>query len=68
MLVTVFNLSTGSESYYSGIPPRTAVIAAYAQSKGDWNTWDYEKRYGSLVEKGTHSVACGDFSALFRVS
>lgn len=42
------------------------MIAAFAQSKGDYNTWDYERKYGSLVVEGKVSVACGDFSALIE--
>jgi hypothetical protein len=48
---------------YVGITPRQAVIAAYAQSRNDWNTWDYEGRYGTLVTEGKRTVACGDFCA-----
>lgn len=62
--MTVFNLSNDEEREYIGITPREAVIAAYAQSKGDWSTWQYEERYGKLVEQGKLSVACGDWCAL----
>ncbi len=70
--VDVMNLAQGSVSTYVGISPRQAVIAAYAQSKGDFNTWDYAK-YERLVESGgglhgqehpTPAVyLIGDFSA-----
>ena len=46
---TVVNLDTDEEIVYT-IEPREAVIAAYAQSQGDWNTWDYEVNYGHLVK------------------
>lgn len=46
--------------------PEEAVIAAYAQARKDWSTWEYQKRYGSLVMRGEVSVSCGDFSALYR--
>lgn len=51
--------------------PKDAVIAAYAQHKsknskgvwqGDFNTWDYKKKYDNLVEEGKHTYLCGDFS------
>jgi hypothetical protein len=62
MSVTVMNLSTGEKQQYT-CSPREAVIAAHAQSKNDWNTWDYAKRYGSMVEEGKLTFLCGDFSA-----
>lgn len=61
--VRVVNLITGAEVFYT-CTARKAVIAAYAQASNDWNTWDYEKRYGHLVSEGQKSIACGDWSAL----
>lgn len=61
-MVTVMNLSDGSKQVYS-CTPREAVIAAYAQSWNDYNTWDYAKRYESLVSQSELCVTCGDFSA-----
>jgi hypothetical protein len=64
-MVDVFNLATYDEQTFS-CSPREAVIAAYAQSLGDFNTWDYEERYGKLVRySGTNNrtVSCGDFAA-----
>lgn len=55
MKTEVHNLATDETLSYT-LPPREAVIAAYAQSRGDFNTWDYEKRYGKLVEKGRWTV------------
>ena len=43
--------------------PRSAVIAAYAQSLGDFNTWGYADTYGHLVRTGRCGIHCGDFSA-----
>ncbi len=64
MIVNVFDLSRGSYgSTYSGISPRDAVIAAHAQSLGDFNTWEYEDRYGRLVRSGRETVGCGNFCA-----
>lgn len=72
MVTTVMNLNTGADSIYT-CPPAEAVIAAYAQSLGDWNTWDYQKRYGhmliradSRVISGRVIVSCGDFAAIER--
>ena len=62
--VTVMNLSTGEKQIYTN-HPALAVIAAYAQSRNDWNTWDYIARYERLVEYGKHTVLCGDFSAYY---
>jgi hypothetical protein len=64
-VVTVVNLATYDEQVYS-CSHREAVIAAYAQSKGDFSTWDYEARYGKLVRfsgTGNRTVSCGDFAA-----
>ncbi len=64
-LTTVHDLSSCTEQAYS-CSPREAVVAAYAQSRGDWNTWDYETKYAHLVRySGTNNrtVSCGDFAA-----
>ncbi len=50
--VTVYSLAT-----------REAVLARYAQSHNDYNTWDYATRYGHLPVKTEHGWACGDFWA-----
>jgi hypothetical protein len=42
------------------------VIAAYAQSKNDWNTWSYEEKYGHLVKTGMSTVSVADFVALLE--
>jgi hypothetical protein len=65
----VMNLKTGEFLTYT-TDARSASIAAHAQSRGDWNTWDYERRYGSLVvsrptkKPGMVCHTCGDFTAL----
>lgn len=48
------------------LPPREAVIAAYAYSNRDCHHWDFEKKYGHLVKKTKLTVRCGDFSAVRR--
>jgi hypothetical protein len=64
---TVFNLSTYEEREYTTLP-RAAVIAAYAQSRGDWNTWQYEEKYAAFVRairRERHITwACGDWTAI----
>jgi hypothetical protein len=57
------NLSNPSHKQEYSCLPKEAVIAAYAQSKKDWNTWQYAERYGEMVEEGKFCFVCGDFSA-----
>jgi len=64
-MLSCLNLRTQAESYYHGPTPREAVIAAYAQSRGDWNTWDYHKNYDHLVEVGRHHFFIGDWGCKF---
>lgn len=66
MRIDVFNLDTYSEQVYVGIGPREAVIAAYAQDRGDWNTADYEKKYGPHVKKRGQTWSLGAFAAVER--
>lgn len=61
--VTVHNLIKDTEHVYEGITPEQAVIAAYAQSLGDWNTWDYASKYGHLVKRRGTTVFINDFAA-----
>jgi hypothetical protein len=60
--VTVIQLHTDVRLTYQGISARQAIIAAYAQSRGDWNTWDYEK-YAHLVRANANGYRLGDFFA-----
>ena len=60
-MCTVMNLSTGNKQTYT-CEPKEAVVAAYAQSFNDYNTWDYDKRYSSLVGEDQFTFWCGDFS------
>ena len=64
MTVRVLNLLTRQEQVYT-CTPRQAVMAPFAQSHRDFNTWDYETRYGELVLYGKKTVSCGDFCALW---
>ena len=61
MLIYVKNMITEEIIPYT-IPPRQAVIAAFAQSKNDWNTWNYEKNYARLVEENEFTYTVGSFS------
>jgi len=60
-MCTVMKLYDAGKYHYS-CDPKMAVIAAYAQSLGDFNTWDYDK-YNNLVEEGELTFFCGDFSS-----
>ena len=63
MAVTVMNLANPEQKQWYTCTPKEAVIAAYAQSRKDWNTWQYAERYRKLVEEGKLTWLCGDFSA-----
>lgn len=68
MTTTVYHLGTTDRYVYS-LDPRAAVIAAYAQiARKDWNTWDYEAKYGDLPRAGRHGWHLGDFSAPFAAA
>jgi len=49
--VDVYNSRNGDEETFIDHTPREAVIAAYAQSVGDWDTSSYEREYGRLVKR-----------------
>lgn len=58
-----FNLKTGQYGpVYVGLSPQEAVIAAYAQEHGDYNTWEYFDKYKVLVERGKLTITCGDWT------
>lgn len=61
-IIRVTNLATTEVKLYTQ-PPRRAVICAYAQSRGDFNTWDYDK-YESMVEVTRSGFLCGDWATL----
>jgi hypothetical protein len=62
-MTIVTNLSTGEKREYS-CDSRSAVIAAYAQEKGDWNTWDYESNYGDQVVLAYRFYNLGDWATV----
>jgi hypothetical protein len=53
----VLNLSTGKVQHYS-CPPQTAVVCADEQSRGNYNTWDYDLTRARLINDRTW--VCGD--------
>lgn len=62
--VTVKNLRTLRENTYVGLSPQDAVVAAYAQEKGDFNHASYLEKYAPSVELGSRVVALGDWCAM----
>lgn len=61
-MTTVMNLSNLEKQIYT-CTPEEAVVAAFAQSRKDWNTWEYATRYSWMIERGKECILCGDFSA-----
>ena len=67
MVITVHklpNLDTCDEQVFVGISHREAVVAAYAQSLKDWNTWTYKEKYDHEVKTHGRVVTCGAFTAV----
>jgi hypothetical protein len=62
-MAKVFNLLTAEWTDRVSLSPADAVIASYAQSRGDWNTWDYQRRYSSQLEESETIFTLGDYSA-----
>lgn len=57
-------LCTADESVrYFSLPAPIAVMAAHAQSLGDYNTWEYGQKYSRLVKRGRYGWVCGEFWA-----
>ena len=57
-MTEVVNLAT-SESIFYSLPPNEAVTAAAEQNAGNFNTWEYEKKF-PLVKKfvGSSGTTC----------
>ncbi len=62
MLTVVVNLHTGAERPYS-LPPAEALVAAYEQVRGNWNTWTYSES-SCPVEEGKYTLSAGDWTVL----
>lgn len=60
--VLVRNLRTGEEQTFS-CAPQEAVVAAFAQERGDFNTWEYRERYAGVVVFNQATVSAGEWSA-----
>ncbi len=60
-MCTVMDLINRKKYIYTW-EPRIAVICAYAQNKGDFVTWEYEKKYSHLVLEGKYTYNLNDFS------
>lgn len=61
--VRVLNLATGKEQFYT-CSPEKAVVAAYEQSRGNWNTWMYpEPDNHPKFSRGIAIATCGNFTA-----
>ena len=60
-MTKVWNTETFDEIFYS-LPPKEAVVAAHAQSRKDYNTWDYKGKYVALKTK-LGNWNCGKFWA-----
>lgn len=65
MLTEVKNLWTGEEREIS-LPPLDAVVTAYAQDHGDYDTFGYAAKYNKLVTVATVTVTCGGWCAFLN--
>lgn len=63
-MTLVFNMTTSERRSY-GLSPEEAVVAAYKQEHGDYNTW--EKGKTPPITYGNFTLACGEWCA-FRPS
>ena len=70
IITTVFDLETKKKQLFS-LPPAEAVICAYEQHRGNYNTFDYPipSNHPSL-EFGTsgRTVFCGQFGAVITIT
>jgi len=62
MVTEVIHLGTAEIRVYT-LPPREAVIAAYHQARGNYNTWTYPNLNTPLYE-GERTIAAGEWCAL----
>lgn len=60
--IVATNMSTQQRRVYFCESPVDAVIAAFAQSRDDWNTGDYLVKYSTLVQVGQWFLFCGDWA------
>lgn len=65
---TVLNLATGKTLYYS-CSPAQAVICAFEQTRGNFNTWEYAAPADHPHYRCTfRGHNCGDWAAFDRAS
>jgi hypothetical protein len=55
--VTVFDLDAGGEFGVYTLPPARAVVAAYLQKRGNWNTWEYVEELLNQVDEFDSALA-----------
>ena len=65
--MNVINLATDETRTYIGLHPIEAVMAAFLQDTGDYNTWDYKDRMTNMFDAcvfGRKTVCYGDWCAI----
>jgi len=63
----VRDLAGGPTQAYT-LPPASAVVAAYEQARGNWNTWEYQADHPELLfGPSCRTVFCGQFAATLEV-
>ena len=65
--MNVINLATDETRTHAGLHPIEAVMAAFLQDTGDYNTWDYKDRMANMFEAcvfGRKTVCYGDWCAI----
>ncbi len=67
-MTTAKNLITGETRTYSHNDPKLAAISAYAQERGDNNTWDYPERYATIPQLGKYGFLAGNWYAPLKTS
>ena len=65
MVTEVINLWTEEKREFK-LPPQEAVVAAYAQEHGDYDTQGYAEKYNKFVFVATVTVTCGNWSAFLN--
>jgi len=66
MATNVVNLATGAELTYVSLHPIEAVLCAFLQDIGDYNTWSYADAMARMFDClvfGRHTVCYGDWCA-----
>lgn len=63
-MVRVMNLLTGEVQIFS-CEPALAVVAADEQSRGNFNTWTYDKSRARVSKTGK-TISCGNFGTVLK--